>query len=106
MKTVIDDVRFSVIIPIYNAQKYLDECIISVINQTYKNLEIILINDGSKDDSLDIIKKIAEEDGRIIIADQNNSGVSATRNLGLTMASGEYIIFIYSDDYIMDNMPI
>jgi glycosyltransferase involved in cell wall biosynthesis len=98
--------KFSVIIPVYNSQKYLNECLNSVINQTYRNLEIILVNDGSKDNSLNIIQKFAKEDGRIIIANQKNTGVSAARNLGLAMASGTYVMFIDSDDYLIDDKAI
>lgn len=90
----------SVIIPIYNVQVYLDKCLLSVINQTYKNLEIILINDGSTDQSLNICEIYAKKDNRIRIINQANSGVSKARNKGLDLAKGDYIAFVDSDDYL------
>lgn len=96
--------KVSVIIPIYNVEKYLSECLDSVVNQTYKNLEIILINDGSKDGSANICKEYAEKDSRIIFVDQENMGVSKTRNKGIDIATGKYVLFIDSDDYCEANM--
>lgn len=90
----------SIVIPVYNAEKYLKECLDSVINQTMKNIEIICIDDGSVDGSLNILKKYAKQDLRIRIYDQKNSGVSAARNVGIQAAQGECIIFIDSDDYV------
>lgn len=98
--------KFSVIIPIYNSQKYLNECLNSVINQTYRNLEIILINDGSKDNSLKIMQKFGKEDSRITIVNKKNAGVSAARNSGIAKASGDYVMFVDSDDYFMDMRAI
>jgi len=90
--------KISVIVPIYNGEKYLDRCIKSLINQTYKNIEFIFLNDGSTDNSLKIIKKYASKDKRIIVIDKENSGVSDTRNLGISKATGEYICFCDCDD--------
>lgn len=90
----------SIVIPCYNAEKYLDECIESICNQTYKNLEIILLNDGSKDSSKEILDKWAKKDKRIRAIHKENSGVSSTRNMGIDLATGDYIMFIDSDDYI------
>lgn len=90
----------SVIVPIYNTEKYLDECIGSIVNQTYSNLEILLINDGSTDNSLGICKKWARKDSRIKIISHVNVGLVRTRNIGLENATGEYISFIDSDDYV------
>lgn len=90
----------SVIIPIYNAEKYLKNCLDSIVNQTYKNLEIILIDDGSKDGSADICREYAEKDDRIIFISRENRGVSATRNQGIDLASGDYYSFIDADDYL------
>lgn len=90
----------SVIIPVYNVEKYIDECIQSVINQTYSNFECILINDGSTDNSGTICDKWAEIDRRIKVIHQTNQGVSSARNVGINYSSGEYITFIDSDDYI------
>lgn len=91
--------KISIIVPIYNGEKYLNRCIESIINQTYQNLEIILINDGSKDSSINILKKYQTEDKRIILIDKNNTGVSDTRNLGIKKATGEYICFCDCDDF-------
>ena len=90
----------SIIVPIYNAENYLERCITSLINQTYKSLEIILINDGSTDNSRDICNNYAKKDKRIKILNQKNSGVSFARNKGLDTAQGQYICFVDSDDYI------
>lgn len=94
----------SIIIPAYNVDKYIEQCLNSVINQTYKNLEIIVINDGSTDNTQQIIDRFSEIDRRIKIVHKENTGVSDTRNLGLEMASGEYIGFIDSDDEIKSEM--
>ncbi|MCM1010137.1 MAG: DUF1732 domain-containing protein [Fusobacterium sp.] len=90
----------SVIIPVYNTEKYLRQCLDSVVNQTYKNLEIICINDSSPDNSLAILEEYAAKDERIIVINQKNAGVSAARNAGLDRATGEYIAFVDSDDWI------
>lgn len=90
----------SVIIPVYNVEKYLEECLDSVCNQTLTNIEIICVNDGSTDNSLDILKEYAKKDDRIKIISQSNQGLSASRNNGLRRASGKYVYFIDSDDYI------
>lgn len=90
----------SIIIPIYNSEKYLHRCIQSVINQTFKNIEIILINDGSTDNSINICNEFKKIDNRIIFESQENKGVSSARNLGMNIASGEYIAFVDSDDWI------
>ena len=93
----------SIIIPVYNVSKYLRACLDSVINQTYKDLEIICINDGSTDDSLEILEEYANKDNRIIIIDKKNAGVSAARNDGIDKAKGEYLFCMDSDDYIDNN---
>ena len=90
----------SVIIPVYNAEPYLRECLDSVINQTLKDIEIICVNDGSTDHSLLILEEYAALDSRITVLSQDNSGLSMTRNAGLKVAHGEYIYFLDSDDYI------
>ena len=94
----------SIIIPVYNAEKRIGKCIESVLNQTYKDFELILIDDGSKDDSYKICKEYEKKDHRIIALTQTNKGVSATRNRGIDISRGEYIQFIDSDDYIKENM--
>ena len=90
----------SIILPVYNAQSHLARCIESICAQTYQNLEIILLNDGSKDNSLPVCEEYRKKDPRILLVDKANSGVSDTRNLGLRLAGGEYIQFVDSDDYI------
>lgn len=91
--------KISVVIPIYNVAPYLKECLDSVINQTYQNLQIILVNDGSTDESEDIAKEYLN-DGRIELICTENGGLSRARNIGLSRANGKYIYFIDSDDYI------
>ena len=90
----------SVIIPIYNAEDYIEKCLNSIINQDYRSLEILVINDGSNDGSLEICKRIALHDERIQIISTENCGVSRARNKGLSLASGQYICFIDADDYV------
>lgn len=90
----------SVIIAIYNPGKYLKACLDSIVNQTYENLEIILVDDGSTDNSLAVCKEYAEKDSRIIVHHKENSGVSATRNQGIRLAHGDYFSFIDSDDIL------
>ncbi|MCQ9628389.1 glycosyltransferase [Cetobacterium somerae] len=93
-------VKVSVIIPVYNVELYLKETLESIINQSLKEIEIIVINDGSTDKSLDIIKKYQNMDKRIKIINQKNKGVSVSRNEGLKKATGEYIYFMDGDDYL------
>ncbi|MBQ9591129.1 MAG: glycosyltransferase [Butyrivibrio sp.] len=90
----------SVIMPIYNGEKSCKRAINSVLQQTYKYIELIVINDGSKDGTLEIVQKYADTDSRIIVVNQPNSGVSVARNHGLEKCSGDYIVFIDSDDYM------
>lgn len=90
----------SIIIPVYNAEKYIDKCLDTLIHQTYTNLQIIIVDDGSKDDSLNICKKIASSDHRIEIYSKENGGVSQARNDGIRYAKGEYIAFIDADDWV------
>lgn len=92
--------KVSVIVPIYNVEDYLDKCIQSIVNQTLKEIEIICINDGSSDNSLEIIKKYAKKYENIIIIDKPNGGLSDARNHGIEKAKGEYIAFVDSDDWI------
>lgn len=94
----------TVIVPIYQAEKFLDRCITSIVEQTYWNLEIILIDDGSTDDSLRICKQWEQKDSRVIVIHQNNSGVSKARNVGISNANGKYIMMLDSDDYMQSQM--
>ena len=90
----------SVIIPAYNAGKYIQECLDSVLSQTYQNLEIIVIDDGSIDETYEIVKAYSNKFARLILVHQENGGVCAARNKGLDLASGEYIMFVDADDYL------
>lgn len=92
--------KISIIIPCYNVEKYLPKCLDSIVNQTYKNLEIICINDGSTDNTLDLLNKYKLNDSRIVVIDQENSGASMARNNGLNYVTGDYIMFVDSDDWI------
>lgn len=92
--------KISVIIPVYNVEKYLRECLDSVVNQTLRDIEIICINDGSTDNSLEILREYEKQDSRIKIIDKKNEGAGAARNLGLKSATGDYVIFFDSDDYM------
>jgi glycosyltransferase involved in cell wall biosynthesis len=96
--------KVSVIIPVYNAEKYIEECLNSVVNQTLNDIEIICINDGSTDKSLEILRRYKKANSNIKIINQKNCGVSESRNLGVRMAKGEYIFFLDSDDYIELNL--
>lgn len=90
----------SVILPVYNVEKFLRKCLDSIVNQTYKDLQIILVNDGSEDESGKVCDEYAGRDDRIHVIHQKNQGLSKARNVGLSLAKGEYITFIDSDDYI------
>ena len=94
----------SIIVPVYNVDKYIERCIQSIINQTYKNLEIILIDDGSTDKSGAICDKYSKIDNRINVIHKKNGGLSEARNVGLDIARGDYIGFVDSDDYIHPQM--
>ena len=96
--------KVSLIIPIYNTQNYLRKCLDSAIGQTYKNMEIICVDDGSTDDSSNILDEYAKKDGRIIAIHQKNQGESGARNRGLEIASGDYIGFMDCDDWIEPEM--
>ncbi|MFS4469271.1 glycosyltransferase family 2 protein [Maribacter sp. 2210JD10-5] len=98
--------KISVIVPVYNAQKYLARCLESIKNQTYENIEVLLINDGSTDSSGEICDKFYQNDERFQVFHKRNEGTSSARNKGLEYASGNYIIFIDCDDYIKPNMFI
>ena len=92
--------KISVIVPVYNVEKYVKRCIDSIVNQSYENLEIILIDDGSTDLSHQICDDLAKKDSRIIVVHKENGGLSSARNTGLDIATGDYIYFIDSDDWV------
>ena len=93
----------SVIIPVYNVEEYLRECIDSVLNQTFSDFEVILVNDGSTDSSGEICDEYVEKDERVTVIHQKNGGLSVARNIGLSEANGKYVYFLDSDDYISEN---
>jgi len=97
------DVKVSIIMPAYNAEKFIEESIKSVISQTFKEFELIIINDGSNDNTINIIKKYEQKDSRIYVIDKKNEGLSDARNQGLKIAKGKYIFFLDSDDCIQEN---
>lgn len=95
--------KYSVIIPVYNAEKTLDRCLLSLLNQRYDDFEIILVNDGSVDDSLKICQQYCQRYNNITLINQANQGVSVARNNGIVASKGEYISFVDSDDYVTEN---
>lgn len=99
-----NNAKISVIVPIYKVENYLEKCITSIINQTYKNLEIILVDDGSPDRCGDICDKFAKMDNRIKVIHKENGGLSSARNSGIDISTGDYISFIDSDDWISNDL--
>lgn len=93
----------SVIVPVYNVQQYLSQCVESILAQTYQNLEIILVDDGSTDDSGRLCDDFAQKDGRVKVLHVTNGGPAKARNIGIDCATGEYIVFVDSDDYVSEN---
>lgn len=91
----------SVIIPVYNQESYVNKCLKSIVNQTYYNLQIIVVNDGSTDNSMEIVNKFKERDDRITVVSKENEGLAFARRDGLSIAEGEYIVFVDSDDYLL-----
>lgn len=100
MNQIEENIKFSVVLSIYNVEKYLNRCLDSVINQTYKNLEIILVDDGSPDNCPQICDDLAKEDSRIKVIHKENAGLGEARNSGLDVATGDFVAFFDSDDYI------
>lgn len=94
----------SIIVPIYNSENYIQRCVKSLINQTMKNIEIILINDGSTDNTLSILNELKKKDSRISVITKHNGGVSSARNMGLKYSKGKYITFVDADDWCESNM--
>lgn len=99
-KNDISSLLVSVVIPVYNAEEYLDEMLESLTNQTHKNIEIICVNDGSSDNSLEVLRSWENKDSRLKVIDKENSGAGKTRNAGLDEAKGDYICFVDSDDFV------
>ncbi|MDA2327530.1 glycosyltransferase family 2 protein [Bacillus cereus] len=98
------NVKISIIIPVYNVENYVGRCIESICNQTLKEIEVIVVNDGSTDRSLEIVDSYRDLDSRVICVNQKNLGVSAARNQGINIATGEYVTFVDGDDYIEETM--
>ena len=97
--------KFSIIVPVYNVEKYLEKCLESILNQTFKDFEAIIVNDGSTDNSQEIIDKYVNKDQKIFKSfKKENGGLSDARNFGIERAKGEYIVFLDSDDYIDENL--
>ena len=96
-----ENIKISVIIPVYNVEKYIGQCLDSIVNQTYKNLEIIIVNDGTKDNSMRVVEKYLS-DKRIKIINKENGGLSDARNKGILASTGSYIALVDSDDLIAD----
>ena len=101
---MLEEKKLSVIIPVYNLESYLERCINSILNQTYQNLEVICVNDGSTDNSLAVLNRLAAFDKRVCVISQENAGVSAARNTGIDHATGDYITFVDGDDAIAPEM--
>jgi glycosyltransferase involved in cell wall biosynthesis len=96
--------KFSIIVPVYNTEKYIDKCLKSIKNQSYKDFEVIVVNDGTEDNALKIVEKYVKEDKRFKVFSKKNTGLSDTRNYGLKYVTGDYIVFVDSDDYIHKNL--
>lgn len=95
-----DNELITIVVPVYNVERYVEQCVQSVLNQTYRNLQILLVDDGSTDSSGEICDRLATQDSRIQVIHQKNSGLAAARNVGIELAKGEYISFIDSDDFV------
>ena len=93
----------SIVVPVYNMEAYLAKCVDSLLNQTYRKIEIILVNDGSKDQSLEICQQYAKADQRVKVINKKNGGLSDTRNVGIRQANGQYLMFVDSDDYVAED---
>ncbi len=98
-----DKVKISIIVPVYNVEKYLEECVESILNQTFQNFELILIDDGSTDTSGKKCDRLATEHSKIKVIHKKNGGLSSARNCGIEIAIGEYLMFIDSDDFLLNN---
>ena len=94
--------KLSIICPVYNAEKYLARILESLLNQDYRDFELIMVNDGSSDDSKKIIEKYSKKDKRVKMISQKNQGIAKARNRGMTEAKGEYLMFVDNDDYVND----
>lgn len=98
------ETRISVVVPIYNVERYLGQCLDSILSQTFRDFQLILVDDGSTDDCLEICRSYEKRDPRVTVLHQKNAGLSAARNTGIEYATGEYITFIDSDDFVLPDM--
>ena len=98
------DAKISIIVPVYNVAEYIGKCIESILGQTYENIELICVNDGSTDSSLEILKSYEKSDSRVVVIDKKNEGVSSARNDGIAKSTGEYVMFVDGDDWIDPDM--
>ena len=98
------NIKVSVVVPVYNAEKYLAKSIESMLSQSLREIELILVNDGSKDNSLAICQEYAKKDRRVTVIDKKNEGACIARNTGIALAKGKYIQLVDADDYIENNM--
>lgn len=96
--------KLSIIVPVYKVEQYLNRCVDSILNQTYRNIEIVLVDDGSPDRSGEICDRYAKSDERVKVVHKKNGGVSSARNIGFSSSTGEYIGYVDSDDYIAPTM--
>ncbi len=96
--------KFSIVIPVYNVEKYIDRCLKSIVNQSYKNYEVIIVNDGTKDNSVEIINKYTKKYKNFTLCNKENGGLSDARNYGIDYVTGDYLLFIDSDDYINEDL--
>lgn len=94
---------FSIVVPMYNCEKYIEECLLSICRQKYNNYEVIVINDGSTDNSAMIVEQLSMNDKRIKLFCQENAGVASARNMGISNSNGSYIIFLDGDDLLVEN---
>ena len=96
--------KISIITPVYNAEKYIERCVNSVLNQTYENIEFIIVNDGSTDNTAKILNRLKKNDSRIMVIHKKNEGVSKARNTALKKATGKYVLFVDADDWLESTM--
>ena len=94
---------FSIVIPVYNAEKYINKCVESILQQSFEDFEVVLVNDGATDRSMEICEELTQKDTRVLLFHQKNQGVSAARNKGISMAKGKYLVFVDADDYIRED---
>ena len=95
-----NNIKVSIVVPVYNVENFIRDCLDSLVNQSFKDMEIIVVNDGTKDNSMQIVEEFADKDSRIVIVNQENQGLSSARNTGMKYIHGEYVTFVDSDDWV------